>query len=90
MLKSVTSQVPRRAVSHSRLLKLESRAARVAVAEPKAAFAGAEGWSEDQYKILFAAAEGRSGLEHGDDAPPAILSALPRPLWDYCKQRFAR
>jgi len=26
----------------------------------------------------------------GDDAPPAFLSALPRTLWDYCKQRFAQ
>src|SRR5260370_15975617 len=26
----------------------------------------------------------------GDDAPPAFLSSLPRPLWDYCKQRFAQ
>mgnify|MGYP003694570195 CR=1 FL=1 len=26
----------------------------------------------------------------GDDAPPAFLSRLPRPLWDYCKQRFAQ
>jgi len=34
-------------------LKLESRAARVAVAEPKR-IAGAAGWSEDQYKIYSA------------------------------------
>src|ERR1700691_3384073 len=26
----------------------------------------------------------------GDDAPPAFLSSLKRPLWDYCKQRFAQ
>ena len=26
----------------------------------------------------------------GDDAPPAFLSSLPRPVWDYCKQRFAQ
>jgi len=26
----------------------------------------------------------------GDDAPPAFLSRQPRPLWDYCKQRFAQ
>src|SRR6266403_998563 len=50
------------------------------------------GWTEDQFKILF------SSLIHGkeadwsmgDDAPPAFLSALPRTLWDYCKQRFAQ
>ncbi len=26
----------------------------------------------------------------GDDAPPAFLSGMRRPLWDYCKQRFAQ
>src|SRR5258705_6251461 len=26
----------------------------------------------------------------GDDAPPAFLSTLTRPLWDYFKQRFAQ
>ncbi len=26
----------------------------------------------------------------GDDAPPASLSSFRRPLWDYCKQRFAQ
>jgi glutamate synthase (ferredoxin) len=26
----------------------------------------------------------------GDDAPPAFLSSMRRPLWDYCKQRFAQ
>jgi glutamate synthase (ferredoxin) len=54
--------------------------------------AAASGWTEDQFKILF------SSLVHGkeadwsmgDDAPPAFLSALPRTLWDYCKQRFAQ
>ena len=26
----------------------------------------------------------------GDDAPPAFISSARRPLWDYCKQRFAQ
>ena len=26
----------------------------------------------------------------GDDAPPAFISSSRRPLWDYCKQRFAQ
>ncbi len=51
------------------------------------------GWSEDQYKLLF-----QSLVEHGqeatwsmgDDTPPASISSLRRPLWDYCKQRFAQ
>jgi glutamate synthase (NADPH/NADH) large chain/glutamate synthase (ferredoxin) len=62
-----------------------------AVLNPKRV-ATAAGWTDDQFKILF------SGLLHGkesdwsmgDDAPPAFLSALPRTLWDYCKQRFAQ
>jgi glutamate synthase (ferredoxin) len=51
------------------------------------------GWTEDQFRMLF-----QPLVEHaqeplwsmGDDAPPAFLSELPRPLWDYCKQRFAQ
>src|SRR5205085_1509673 len=54
--------------------------------------AGAAGWTEDQLKILFSPL--LSGKEANwsmcDDAPPAFLSALPRTLWDYCKQRFAQ
>src|SRR5207245_7030975 len=54
--------------------------------------AGAAGWTEDQFKILFSAL--LSGKEAdwsmGDDAPTAFLSVLPRTLWDYCKQRFAQ
>src|SRR6516165_5763714 len=54
--------------------------------------AGAAGWTEDQFKILFSALfRGKEAdWSMGDDAPPAFLSALPRTLWDYCKQRFAQ
>jgi glutamate synthase domain-containing protein 2/glutamate synthase domain-containing protein 1/glutamate synthase domain-containing protein 3 len=54
--------------------------------------AAASGWTEDQFKILFSAlAHGKEAdWSMGDDAPPAFLSALPRTLWDYCKQRFAQ
>src|SRR5215470_15273689 len=54
--------------------------------------AGASGWTEDQFKILFSALLGgkEADWSMGDDAPPAFLSALPRTLWDYCKQRFAQ
>lgn len=51
------------------------------------------GWTEDQYRMLFQAMaeHGQEPLwSMGDDAPPAFLSHLPRPLWDYCKQRFAQ
>jgi glutamate synthase domain-containing protein 2/glutamate synthase domain-containing protein 1/glutamate synthase domain-containing protein 3 len=54
--------------------------------------AAAAGWTEDQFKILFSALpHGKEAdWSMGDDAPPAFLSALPRTLWDYCKQRFAQ
>ncbi|HEY7617383.1 MAG TPA: glutamate synthase central domain-containing protein, partial [Terriglobales bacterium] len=51
------------------------------------------GWTEDQFRMLFQPLvnEGQEPLwSMGDDAPPASLSALHRPLWDYCKQRFAQ
>jgi glutamate synthase (ferredoxin) len=51
------------------------------------------GWTEDQFRMLFQAMaeHGHEPLwSMGDDAPPAFLSSLPRPLWDYCKQRFAQ
>ena len=59
--------------------------------EPKRV-AAAAGWTEDQFKTLFAPlVRGKEAdWSMGDDAPPAFLSALPRSLWDYCKQRFAQ
>jgi glutamate synthase (ferredoxin) len=75
--------------------------ARLIPAEHKAAHSdidsyrlmAALGWTEDQYRMLFQPLV-ESGQEPlwsmGDDAPPAFLSSLPRPLWDFCKQRFAQ
>ena len=62
---------------------VEAEAKRVAVAA---------GWTDDQFKTLFSPlARGKEAdWSMGDDAPPAFLSALPRTLWDYCKQRFAQ
>jgi glutamate synthase domain-containing protein 2/glutamate synthase domain-containing protein 1/glutamate synthase domain-containing protein 3 len=51
------------------------------------------GWTEDQFRMLFQplVEHGQEPLwSMGDDAPPAFLSSLPRPLWDFCKQRFAQ
>jgi len=51
------------------------------------------GWTEDQYRLLFLplGSEGKEATwSMGDDAPPAFLSGARRPLWDYCKQRFAQ
>jgi len=55
--------------------------------------AAAHGWTEDQYRLLFLplGSEGKEAVwSMGDDAPPAFLSRVRRPLWDYCKQRFAQ
>ena len=91
LLKSVTSQVRHKAHSVPSMLSLSMDAPRRPVEEPRRA-AGASGWTDDQYKLLFRPM--LSGKEAdwsmGDDAPPAFLSALTRPLWDYFKQRFAQ
>ena len=51
------------------------------------------GWTEDQFRLLFQPLV-QSGQEAvwsmGDDTSPAFLSAIGRPLWDHCKQRFAQ
>jgi glutamate synthase (ferredoxin) len=51
------------------------------------------GWSEDQFRLLFLplVEQGQEAVwSMGDDTPPATLSNFRRPLWDYCKQRFAQ
>ena len=51
------------------------------------------GWSEDQFRLLFQplVEQGQEAVwSMGDDAPPASMSTFRRPLWDYCKQRFAQ
>ena len=63
-----------------------------ATAEPKQLMA-AMGWSEDQFRLLFQplVEQGQEAVwSMGDDAPPASISSFRRPLWDYCKQRFAQ
>lgn len=55
--------------------------------------AAALGWTGDQLRLLFEPLpkEGKEAIwSMGDDAPPAVLSAARRPLWDYFKQRFAQ
>ena len=91
LLKKVTTQLPRRAPTRSRLLDLRADAEPIRVPEAKRV-AGASGWSDDQYKILFRPllAGKEADWSMGDDAPPAFLSSLTRSLWDYCKQRFAQ
>src|SRR6266436_686665 len=90
ILKRLAIQQARNAVPQ-RKLTASATASPVPVTEPKRV-AGAAGWTEDQFKILFSAlTRGKEAdWSMGDDAPPAFLSALPRTLWDYCKQRFAQ
>jgi glutamate synthase (ferredoxin) len=60
--------------------------------DPKPTMA-ALGWSEDQFRLLFQplVEQGQEAIwSMGDDAPPASMSTFKRPLWDYCKQRFAQ
>ena len=51
------------------------------------------GWTEDRFRLLFQplVQEGKEAVwSMGDDVAPAFLSRHRRPLWDYCKQRFAQ
>ncbi len=91
LLKSVTAEIPRKALTRSSVLRLEDSSERTPIVHAKRV-AAAAGWSDDQYKILFRPLLGgkEADWSMGDDAPPAFLSMLHRPLWDYCKQRFAQ
>jgi glutamate synthase (ferredoxin) len=90
ILKRIAVQQARNAIPQ-RMLTASATAPLVAVKDPKRV-AAAAGWTEDQFKTLFTAlTHGKEAdWSMGDDAPPAFLSALPRTLWDYCKQRFAQ
>src|SRR4029077_11629561 len=90
ILKRIAVQQSRNAIPQ-RMLTASATAPHVAVKDPKRV-AGAAGWTEDQFKTLFTAlTHGKEAdWSMGDDAPPAFLSALPRTLWDYCKQRFGQ
>src|SRR5437588_9585605 len=51
------------------------------------------GWSADQFRLLFLplVQDAQEAVwSMGDDTPPAFLSTMRRPLWEYCKQRFAQ
>jgi glutamate synthase domain-containing protein 2/glutamate synthase domain-containing protein 1/glutamate synthase domain-containing protein 3 len=91
ILKSVTSERPRAELPPVRGLEADADFQRVPVQDPKRV-AGASGWSDDQYKILFRPllTGKEADWSMGDDAPLAFMSALPRSLWDYCRQRFAQ
>src|SRR2546422_163014 len=90
ILKRLAIQQSRNSIPQ-RMLNASVNSPSAPVNEPKRV-AGAAGWTEDQFKILFSAlTHGKEAdWSMGDDAPPAFLSALPRTLWDYCKQRFAQ
>jgi glutamate synthase (ferredoxin) len=92
ILKRLAIRQARNAVPQRKLGPVvPSSAPAVLVDQPKRV-AAAAGWTEDQFKILFAPlVRGKEAdWSMGDDAPPAFLSSLQRTLWDYCKQRFAQ
>ncbi|HEU5337502.1 MAG TPA: glutamate synthase central domain-containing protein, partial [Terriglobales bacterium] len=79
----------------------ESRDERIAVsaqapqpsAPQRTRVMAALGWTEDRLRLLFQplVKDGKEAVwSMGDDVPPAFLSRHRRPLWDYCKQRFAQ
>jgi len=75
----------------TRVIPVENKTAPVAADANR--LMAAFGWTEDQFRMLYQplVEHGQEPLwSMGDDAPPAFLSNLPRPLWDYCKQRFAQ
>ena len=91
ILKRLAIQQSHNAVQR-KLSSPASASAPAAMVENPKRVAAAAGWTEDQFKSLFSAlVQGKEAdWSMGDDAPPAFLSALPRTLWDYCKQRFAQ
>ena len=90
ILRRLAGTTPKGRTACRRRLEAGEAAAAVPV-EPQRA-AAALGWTEDQFRILFSSLlmGKEANWSMGDDAPPAFLSVLPRPLWDYCKQRFAQ
>ncbi|MGB6884305.1 MAG: glutamate synthase central domain-containing protein, partial [Candidatus Acidiferrum sp.] len=91
ILKRLAMHQAKHAIAPVRHLAFSAAANPPVTGEPKR-IAAAAGWTEDQFKTLFSAlTHGKEAdWSMGDDAPPAFLSALPRTLWDYCKQRFAQ
>src|ERR1700687_2607672 len=90
ILKRLAIQQAHNAIPQTRLTA--SVVALPPVVENAKRIAAAAGWTEDQFKTLFSPlVRGKEAdWSMGDDAPPAFLSALPRSLWDYCKQRFSQ
>ena len=87
----VAMDVPQNFVSAPRLMPT-SKGAGAPVSEPNKK-AAALGWTDDQFRMLFQplVLEGKEAIfSMGDDAPLAFISSSRRPLWDYCKQRFAQ
>jgi len=52
LLKNVTAEIPRKALTRSNVLRLNATAERTSIPHPKRV-AAAAGWSDDQYKIMF-------------------------------------
>jgi glutamate synthase domain-containing protein 2/glutamate synthase domain-containing protein 1/glutamate synthase domain-containing protein 3 len=92
VLKRLAIRQSHNAVPQRKLSTASSASAPPPIVENPKRVAAAAGWTDDQFKTLFSPLlQGKEAdWSMGDDAPPAFLSALPRTLWDYCKQRFAQ
>jgi glutamate synthase (ferredoxin) len=92
VLKRLAIRQSHNAVPQRKLSTTSSASAPPPIVENPKRVAAAAGWTDDQFKTLFSPLlQGKEAdWSMGDDAPPAFLSALPRTLWDYCKQRFAQ
>jgi glutamate synthase domain-containing protein 2/glutamate synthase domain-containing protein 1/glutamate synthase domain-containing protein 3 len=92
VLKRLAIRQSHNAVPQRKLSTTSAASAPPPIVENPKRVAAAAGWTDDQFKTLFSPLlQGKEAdWSMGDDAPPAFLSALPRTLWDYCKQRFAQ
>ena len=85
-------RIPEKRASVPRLRQVPAIEMEPSTPEPRR-IAASLGWTDDQFKLLFQplGLEGKEAVwSMGDDAAPAFLSSMRRPLWDYCKQRFAQ
>ena len=68
-------------------------AVQAAALPPPTTIQGAFGYTQEEVRLVLApmAQTGEEPVSSmGDDVPPAILSATPRPLFDYFRQQFAQ
>ncbi len=92
LLKSVTAEIPRKLLTRSSVSAfgrfVRTHFDRASETRCRGRQAGPTISTKSLFRPLLSGKEADWSM--GDDAPPAFLSILHRPLWDYCKQRFAQ